>query len=181
ALLLVPSALVRTATVVVLCAMNGLFGLCLDIGLFPWVASVALLGLLPSWVWERPVVDAWVVQPIDRAAAWLAHRLPADVPRPWRRVGALEVVCAVVLAYVVAWCVGVAVDSGYRARPGIEWLGSILFLQQDWRMFSVPPTRSGWVVVPGRLTDGREVDPLRARGPAPGACRTNRAPATRGK
>ena len=150
ALLLVPSALVRTATVVVLCAMNVLFGLCLDIGLFPWVASVALLGLLPSWVWERPVVDAWVVQPIDRAAAWLARRLPAHVPRPWRRVGALEALCAVFLAYVVVWCVGVAGDSAYRARPEIEWLGSTFFLQQDWRMFSVPPTRSGWIVIPGR-------------------------------
>jgi hypothetical protein len=127
--------------VVVLCAMNVLFGLCLDIGLFPWVASVALLGLLPSWVWERPVVDAWVVQPIDRAAAWLARRLPAHVPRPWRRVGALEALCAVFLAYVVVWCVGVAGDSAYRARPGIEWLGNTFFLQQDWRMFSVPPTR----------------------------------------
>ena len=169
ALLLVPSALVRTATVIVLCAMNGLFGLCLDIGFFPWVASVALLGLLPSWVWERPVVDTWVVQPIDRAAAWLARRLPADVPRPWRRVGALEAVCAVFLAYVVVWSVGVAGDPAYRAQPWIEWLGNTFFLQQDWRMFSVPPTRSGWIVIPGRLTDGREVDLLRAGGPAPRA------------
>jgi hypothetical protein len=178
ALLLVPSAVVRTATVVMLCAMNVLFGLCLDIGLFPWVASVALFGLLPSWVWERPVVDAWVVQPIDRAAAWLARRLPAHVPRPWRRVGALEAVCAVFLAYVVVWCVGVARDSGYRARPEIEWLGSTFFLQQDWRMFSVPPTRSGWVVIPGRLTDGREVDLLRAGGPVPRADGGSVVPAT---
>ncbi len=168
-LLLAPSALVRTATVAMLCAMNVLFGLCLDIGFFPWVASIALLGLLPSWVWERPVVERWVVQPIDRAAAWGARRLPAGAPRPVRRVAVLEAVCAVFLAYVAVWSVGVARDSAYRPRPGIGWLGSTFFLQQDWRMFSVPPTRSGWIVIPGRLTDGREVDLLHAGGPAPRA------------
>lgn len=32
------------------------FGLCLVIGIFVWISAAALIGLLPSWFWERTTV-----------------------------------------------------------------------------------------------------------------------------
>jgi hypothetical protein len=161
ALLLAPIATgpLRTAAIAALCAMNLGFGLCLELGLFPWVSSVALLGLLPGWFWDR-----LGSRPASAVATDVA---PSTLPR--RRVA--DAVCAILLAYVVAWSVGVARDPGYRAPDAVAWLGSSLFLQQDWRMFAVPASRTGWVVVPGRLLDGTALDLFAGggRGPRVGA------------
>jgi len=181
ALLLAPFGPVRTAVVLALCAMNGLFGLCLEIGLFPWIATVALLGLLPPSLWERPAVEAWVVQPLERAARSLASRLPAVAPVPLRRGLSVDAVSAIFLSFVLVWSVGVVRDSSYRAPSWIDWLGSTFFLQQDWRMFSVPPTRTGWIVIPARLADGREIDLASAGGPAPRGRGADLVPVTWGK
>src|SRR6185503_18885730 len=150
ALLIAPFGPVRTAAVLGLCAMNVLFGLCLEIGLFPWVASVALIGLLPSWFWERRAVGV-VVQSIDRAMRSLASRLAESVVPSLRRPLFAEAVCTILLLHVTTWCIAVARDPTHRAPSSIEWLGSTFFLQQDWRMFSLPPARTGWIVIHGRL------------------------------
>jgi hypothetical protein len=157
ALLLAPIATgpLRTAAVVALCAMNLGFGLCLELGLFPWVSSVALLALLPAWFWDRLAGRP--------ASAVEAGAAPAGVPR--RRLA--DGLCAVLLAYVVGWSVGVARDPGYRAPDAVAWLGSSLFLQQDWRMFAVPASRTGWMVVPGRLLDGTALDLFAGGGRVP--------------
>ena len=156
ALLVAPIATgpLRTAAIVALCAMNLGFGLCLELGLFPWVSSVALLGLLPGWLWDR--LGGRPASAVETDAA------RSGVPRPLA-----DGVCAVLLAYVIAWSVGVARDSGYRAPDAVAWLGSSLFLQQDWRMFAVPASRTGWIVVPGRLVDGTALDLFAGGGRAP--------------
>jgi hypothetical protein len=150
--LVVSGGWLRATAAAALCALNLAFGLCLEVGLFPWVASAGLIGLLPARVWRGMPGDA---------AARAGGRSP---------VRALsEVVAAVVLAWVVWWSVGVARSPVFRAPAEVEWLGAALFLQQDWRMFSEPPSRTGWVVIPGRLADGTDVDLFSAGGPPPRA------------
>jgi vitamin K-dependent gamma-carboxylase-like protein len=151
-LLFAPWGPLRTAAVGVLVSMNVAFGLCLELGLFPWVSSVALLVFVPGWLWERPLLRRWA--PASRAE---------HVPVGWL----VDVLCAVFLIYLLGWSVGVARDPTYRAPAAVEWLGGSVFLQQDWRMFSEPPGRTGWIVIPARLADGTELDLFRAGGPAP--------------
>lgn len=141
----------RAAAIAALCALNLAFGLCLEIGLFPWVASVGLVGLLPARAWRRRGGQA-----ASPAGAHASVRAP-------------DVAAAVILAWVVWWSVEVARSPVFRAPPRVEWFGAALFLQQDWRMFSEPPSRTGWVVLPGRLADGTEIDLFAAGGPPPRA------------
>jgi Vitamin K-dependent gamma-carboxylase len=152
-LLFVPVATgpVRTAAVLALALMNAGFGLGLELGLFPWIGTVALVGLLPGWFWDR----------IGRAAP--APRVTGRLTKSLVGQG----ICAVLLTYVVGWCVGVARDPAYRAPEAVEWLGGALFLQQDWRMFAVPPERTGWISAPGQLVDGTALDLFAAGGRLP--------------
>jgi vitamin K-dependent gamma-carboxylase-like protein len=170
----------RCAAVAVLAGMTALFGLCLSVGLFPLVALAGLAGLLPGWFWGRPIVARWIEAPLDRVVTALRRRLPT---RPGRRPGlgaigeiGAQGACALLVAYLVFWAVGVARSPVYRAPESVAWLGESLFLQQDWRMFSVPPSQTGAVEVSGRLRDGTPIDLLAAGGPVP---QTEIAPAPR--
>src|SRR5262249_41763819 len=149
-LLFVPWGPLRTAAVGVLVGMNVAFGLCLELGLFPWVTSVALLVFVPGWLWERRFLRRWA--PAERVEG-----APGGC--------AAAAACAAFLVYLAGWSVGVARDPASRAPAAVEWLGNAVFIQQDWRMFSEPPSRTGWIVVPGHLADGGELDLFHAGGP----------------
>lgn len=47
------TAPLRTVTVFAFCLMQLGIGFNMELGLFPWVSVVALLGFLPSWVWDK--------------------------------------------------------------------------------------------------------------------------------
>lgn len=83
--------------------------------------------------------------------------------RTWGREG----LCAIFLAFVVFWNLNVVRDPEFVAPAWIEWFGATFFLQQGWRMFATPSTRTGWLVIPGKLMDGREIDLFRGGGPVP--------------
>ena len=169
ALAFAPAA--RTALIGALLAMNLGFGLALSVGPFPWIMSVALLAFVPPATWNRigpgtrtgrarwPELTPALAAPTRRLAA------PA-IPGAARRAAA--VLCAALLAYTLVWNVGVARDPAYGGPPGFRWFGHTFFLQQSWRMFARPSSLTGWLVVSGRLVDGRAVDLLAAGGPVPG-------------
>jgi hypothetical protein len=141
------------------------------------IDSDALVGLCRVSPLLWPVAWSLELQPVRalRDFAWkrFAAHAPAGPtllaslrPRPVvRRQRLAETVCAVFLAYVVFWNVGVLRDSAYVAPPSIAWLGSTFFLQQDWRMYSRVATRTGWITIPGKLEDGTEIDLFRLGGP----------------
>jgi hypothetical protein len=124
-------------------------GLCLELGLFPFVCALAWLALLPGWFWDR---------------------LP--VPKPVAGAGASgklgHGVAGLLLAYVFCWNVRTVDPDGLgRCFPErVNLLGGILFLDQTWNMFSPrPPAEHGWFVIEGRLKDGSVVDLFRDGAP----------------
>jgi hypothetical protein len=86
----------RIVGVLSLIGMQAGFGLTLaNLGLFPMISAVVLLGLLPSWFWDRVVPSAWarVCAPMAAAGAqctrlWTAGALVAA--QTWRRVPRLR-------------------------------------------------------------------------------------------
>src|SRR5262249_31995979 len=142
---------IRTFTVLALCAMHFGFALGLKLGLFPWVSIASVTCLLPGWFWERVARIPGLPRLWNRAtyaAASGAQRFGESLGfslRPgspvvsrafaWR-VWLREAVCAVFLVSLVVWNVGVFRDRAYEAPASIAWLGSSVFLQQDWRMFA---------------------------------------------
>lgn len=152
--------------------------LTMRLGLFPFVACVALLAVLPPVVWdraERAVTDR--APELDRPLALadrLFPRLPA-LPPPGRVRGSLHtlaVVGVVVLAVLgavqpattvrdrVPDAAEPALNLAVDARPTVYAART----DQYWTMFAPEPMRTdGWYVVPGELEDGSRVDALHRR------------------
>jgi hypothetical protein len=139
------------------------------VGLFPLIAVAGLAGLLPRWFWQRPFVARWIEAPLERVARALRNRVVVRRRPDLGPIGELAAqgVCALLVAYLVFWAAGVARSPVYRAPESIAWLGESLFMQQDWRMFSVPPSQTGGIEVSGRLRDGTPIDLLADGGPVP--------------
>jgi hypothetical protein len=139
-------------------------GAALELGTFPWVCAVSWLLFLPTWFWDR--------LPATRKAAHVAEgaaRLEPPPSSPRAETGAsasrfgrraLDVVAAVLLAYVTLWNVESLGGPFRRALPSAARTpGWVLGLHQGWRMFTPgPPHEDGWYVMPGLLESGRELD-----------------------
>jgi len=151
----------RAVAVLALALSVAAFGATLEVGLFPLVALAGLAGLLPRWFWEGPARRAG-----DALAGRRSASPAADGER--RRVGRglAGALSSALVAYVAFWNVGVARDPSFRAPRAVAWFGETLFLQQAWRMFAHPASRTGWLVMEGHLRDGRS-----ACSPTGGVCR----------
>jgi len=184
ALLVVPVFVgpIRTFTVLALCAMHLGFALGLKLGLFPWVSIASVTCLLPGWFWERvagipALLPLWnrathtAASGAQRFGESLGFSLRPGSPVVSRafawRVWLREAVCAVFLVSLVVWNVRVFRDRAYEAPASIAWLGSSVFLQQDWRMFAAVAARTGRLMIPGTLKDGAQVDLFADGGPLP--------------
>ncbi|MBM4361186.1 MAG: HTTM domain-containing protein [Deltaproteobacteria bacterium] len=112
-----------------------------EIGIFPWAAMVAWIALLPGA--ELPAPPARATARASRAA---------------------NVLAASALAYVLVWNVAELERSPLARVLGARFAfpGELLMLRQRWNLFTPEPPRSdGWMVAPGALADGTELDLLR--------------------
>jgi len=158
----------------VVCLFLGLhagMGLCLALGVFPFIVGAAWLVLLPSWFWNRLNVPRDISLPRkfaleQRVEEWLGtawyRRLVARARPPmWHPTMMAILFCAVCLGYVFLWNVRTTNFAKYSVLLPAEynWFGHALRLDQIWDMFAPrPATDDGWYIIPGRLRDGSEVD-----------------------
>ncbi|HUP91483.1 MAG TPA: DCC1-like thiol-disulfide oxidoreductase family protein [Solimonas sp.] len=151
-----------------------------------WPAFVVLLRRSPLWHWlwlllrsprlERPgnVVYDFVGRHRGGFGTLTGVLLPMrevrwDVARFWQRIAGVFVVL------VFVWNVATLENAGRRylgyhplldqaARKTFQWLGPpfrALRIDQLWNMFAPFPLKDdGWMVIPGRLADGTEIDVL---------------------
>jgi hypothetical protein len=163
------------------------FGLCLALGLFPWISAVAMLPFVPPWFWDCCVPQfktllsgmargSWTpllpvlreLQERGKAAEHEGEDGPGGVSqlRPTSApsvVGAASWVTsggmALLLGYVVCFLLTTLKDTPVHMPQWGTWLGSTLQLHQRWAMFAPrPPQFSGWYVMSGRLADGTWLD-----------------------
>ncbi len=173
---LAPLPWFATALVAMMVAMNVGFAATLGVGSFPWLISLGLVVFVPTPIWSHlqsrgtgfvaALRERW-----QSATAALAERLPgATAPARPSSIGrrGADVVCAVLLVYVLAWNIAIARSPAGDAPESLRWFGNTLSLQQSWRMFASPSTLTGWALVRGQLVDGAEVDLLAHGGPVPG-------------
>jgi hypothetical protein len=161
--LLATTGMARVVCVAAFLALQLGFGLCLYVGLFPWIGAVAMLGFLPSWWWDS--ARAWWPQ-LAREGRETAERVAKHPlvkrlePRPIsaRPSGAFELLAACLLAYVIWWNLSSVAWLHVRMPQPIRWIGLTFKLEQRWRMFASPMKGDGWFVMPGTLKDGTEVD-----------------------
>jgi hypothetical protein len=168
-LLLAFAGRLRTVHAALFAGMHLGMALTMRLGLFPIISAVAFLPFLPPSVWdaaERQTralgrrFDAAPLARLDRALPGGGGRsrspisrdvLPRAASRWARRLVTLLVVVALVgsLSYNAA-------SLGYLDPP--DPAASVVE-EHGWTMFAPsPPRTDAWVVVPGRLASGEEVD-----------------------
>lgn len=178
---------IRTLVVFGFVGFHAMLGLCLELGLFPWVCAVGWCVFLPAWFWERPARPAvrlvkrllrlvrdrfegaqaiglrlpFVAHLSARCAAVLADRpMPAPFAPP--RLPA-QMLAGALLAYMLLW--NLRTTNFARFEPllsrRLNWIGDLSGLGQSWNLFAPAPTRQqGWYVIPATLDDGSEIDLL---------------------
>ena len=152
------TARLRLGIIAALASMHLGIGICLEVGLFSWVALAGLTLFLPKEFWNSSF--------FARFPAF--SKLPADLPRhvPPTRPAlyyATQGACLAVLVYVFAVNINsfpshpLAPLTPERWRPFTRGLG----LSQSWGMFDTVPSRDGWYIARARLSDGSDIDLLR--------------------
>jgi hypothetical protein len=124
----------------------------MDIGIFVWVCAILWLPFIPAYVWDY----------IARSRPFFSRVFAADaLPLSGRRRNSWDYAAsglAVVLFMdVLAWnfaSIHEAEDRFRRCDP----LGPLLGFQQSWRMYYVPYSTHGWLLLPASLADGSKID-----------------------
>ncbi len=150
--------------------------LTMSVAIFSFASMTALMLFLPTAFWNSaPVrrIGNWVLR---LAPQWLEPQSPTrvdngDESHPVRTGTRLSVmlsnlVCAVVLLFVVAWNFA----SFTYSRLGLKWTDVPVFLRtvasvtpfaQEWTMFDRPRGADHWYIAHAWLENGKEVDLLR--------------------
>ena len=126
------------------------------IGVFQLVGLSAWLVFLPSAMWD----GRWR----RRAGGREEPIRAAERVQPARWSEGLALVPIIYLVIVAGHAVtGVVVRGNphYPVPASIDRIAVFLHLQEGWAMFASTRREQLWIVVPGRLTDGSEIDVLR--------------------
>ena len=154
----------RTAIVLAFVGFHISMALCLNLGLFSAICSVAWIPFLPGEVWDR------LAPFTGRAMQFLAKSpLPLSAVRNRSSIFGTHriflsrlanITVLIFLVYVIHWnirTVNPRIDLPVIHR--LDWMAQLFRLDQTWDMFAPAPLREdGWYVVPGLLADGSMVD-----------------------
>lgn len=150
------NAWLRLAGIVVLALMHIGIGICLEVGLFSYVALAGLTLFLPAAFWNSRLFAR-----LRRSPEPVSGRAAVKDGPPLQ--GMAQRVCMVCLIYVL-----ISNLNSFQSRPLAavapeKWVpfSRGLGLAQRWGMFEAVPSKDGWYVARARLTDGSEVDLLR--------------------
>jgi hypothetical protein len=168
-LLLAPfwTARVRLVAILGFAALQAGFGLTLaNLGLFPWISSAIMLGLLPSACWDQPSarrVQRWAAARLDAIACQrplqqlrsaigsntLFRGRPArtsqgiaqavgvgSTERFWEPGPAMRLTVVCCLAYVVLENVSSLPEFPYQVPRALTGAGAPIGLNQKWGMFA---------------------------------------------
>jgi hypothetical protein len=135
------------------------FGLCFELGTFPWIMSAAVLGLLPASLWQRSPLAPEGNEPTSNDEKWR-----------WspEKIGGTAMVAfgALSILTIILWNLsqaGATFQLEGRAvgleETSLGRFARTLRLDQRWSMFAPnPQTEDGWFVLEGRLASGAIVD-----------------------
>ncbi len=144
-----------------------------------WTAFAVLLQHSPLLGWlyplaRRPAVTApgnrvydFVARHRGHFARLTAHLLPQRETR-WELGGGWQIVVAVLVALVLLWNLSTIRWVPQQTQPALSPVLRLLRIDQLWNMFAPFPLKDdGWMVIPGRLADGSEIDLLHPQRGAP--------------
>ena len=147
----------------------------MELGVFPFVSSAAMIPFIPAWVWDVPLAalrrKAWVGALVERVSGFFA-RVAAMLPRLERpRLSTpiwANLVVGALFVYVVILNASSVPRFNIHLPPNFDTVAEFLKIDQVWDMFAPYPMRDdGWYVIPGKLEDGKIVDVYHFKEEAP--------------
>ncbi|MEM7138420.1 MAG: HTTM domain-containing protein [Myxococcota bacterium] len=155
----VMTAKVRMVAIAAMMLLHLGMGLCLTIGMFPYVMWVGWWAFLPGEFWDRLGLQTGLIADAQPARLTRSQQL-----RHWGP----QLLAAIALVYVLAYS-GRVVDRQrywFVVSPSMNAFGSALKLKQNWGVFAPRPhSGDGWYVMPAMRRDGVEIDLFRGGGP----------------
>lgn len=153
----------RTLTVFLFSILHILFGVFLELGLFPYICITAWIPFLPSSFWDTiqnhvPSLNSF--ESYNRFCSYLRSHFKQR-PLITRTSIVENAFTGFFLIYIAL--VGIKTLHPQWKPPLIgkyHWtnLSSLLHTDQFWTMFSTPLYDDGWYVVEGKLANGKRID-----------------------
>ena len=157
---------VRTVTVIGLMTMHASFAASMHLGMFSSVSIVALCAFLPSPLWNT--LERFFSAQFQRARVFIQSlsstgkeiaTLPHAGSAAW-----ISLLGSIYILYIFSWHLGNVFIPGQYVpfTHGFEIPAKILRIDQRWNLFAPYPYRhDGWIVIPGVLNNGEQVDVFR--------------------
>ena len=166
----------RLLGVAAIIGMHTAFGLCLELGNFPWIDAVSVLLFVPTeaWDWlerriERSGEGSWwrrgLVKTASLRSAVLRVATRAWAELPPRMTRAIRVTPTffgqglALLLFVTAfvWNLSTVPKLGVEVPAAARVIGQMFRVDQQWAMFSPFPMKDdGWYVIEGQIKDRNE-------------------------
>ncbi len=140
----------------------GLF-LFMELGIFPLVAIVAWIALIPSFIWDKYLPQTAGLKNVDAQNQSNGLIGLLFKKNSWR---SLTIQCFGVLAITLNIYHNFDLNdhSFVKIKP-FDFLIEKLYLDQGWRVFTGPATSDGWYVIEATLADGESIDLLKQEWP----------------
>ncbi len=157
---------IRTLMVIAFISFQMGMGISMEIAIFPWAASIAMILFLPSEIWNNIklnffnnlsksfhkliITNKKLFDKLDLSKKVISIKLSLG----------LNVIVALLFLYVIAWNIWTLYPK-YKIPDSIQWIGYVLRIDQKWAMYAPPTKTSFWFVLAGTLKNGKKIDLFR--------------------
>ena len=154
------TSVVRCILVLVFSLMHLGFGLCLALETFIFIPILGWLLFIPSELWDKISWRADKFFPVEQVRLFVRSWLPMrkESPANLSRISNITVTTLFCLSFV-ALSEEAFFSKGEVFPEKLSVVEEACLLRQSWEMFApTPPVYDGWMVVPGTLENGDQVD-----------------------
>lgn len=136
----------RFATVLIFILFHLALNFTLELGLFSYICIVAWTAFLPRWFWNSILSSKQILT------------------NHWKMSGLSTFIVVVFFIQIFIWNLR---NANFLSLPTqFNVLSSLTRVDQYWNMFAPFPLREdGWLVIPAKLRNGKEVDLLNGKSP----------------
>ncbi|MCB0337995.1 MAG: HTTM domain-containing protein [Bdellovibrionales bacterium] len=166
----------RTFIVFGFLALHAGFIATLAVGIFPFIAAVAMFGMLPNWFWDTLAkkiicrredgVDllltrTWPIESPLKKIGVFTKLLSVKVPISIQNSIAQRLCAFLLLILTILYNIETLTLAPFIPNQ-IRWITVFAHIDQSWLMFAPSPMKfDGWEILEGTLEDGERIDLMR--------------------
>lgn len=156
----------RLAFIILIFSFHMGINLSLYVGLFPWISTVSLVGIIPNladdygrvskkiWVYIENYRSRWQ----SLQVRFLSRRVPVKIVYAPKESILTTAVILFFLIYTFTWNLG-SIGKSVYGYSSLHWVAHLLRIDQYWGMFAPAVFKDdGWFILAGKTKDAQEID-----------------------